>query len=55
MKQPLRTFTLVGVHLIFLSICPSSNGQETNSAGIVGRVTDATQAGIPGTTEVTCG
>jgi hypothetical protein len=48
MKEPLRTFTLVGVHLIFLSICPPSKGQETNSAGIVGRVTDATQAGIPG-------
>lgn len=31
----------------FLEFAPSSICQETNSAGIVGRITDATQAGIP--------
>src|SRR5438034_427914 len=44
MKQ--RTLILLSVCVYFLFIGAPSNGQETNSAGIVGRVTDATQAGI---------
>src|SRR5438477_633188 len=43
---------LLSVCVYVLFIGAPSNGQETNSAGIVGRVTDATQAGIPGASVV---
>src|SRR5437867_414118 len=53
MKQHTWTFSLLrSVCLYFFCICVPSHGQETNSAGIVGRVIDATQAGIPGASVV---
>jgi hypothetical protein len=47
MNQRLWTLAGFGACLSVFCFCPSVQGQETNSAGIVGRVTDATQAGIP--------